>query len=287
MPTECYVDVKVIDPPLKPMRRDTLMEGMGELINDIAQNGLINAVSIRDCQNGRFYIIAGHRRYLAHVEMGRLQVRCAVYAPGEGDDDQIRGSENFVRQDVNPVEEAEFYKDQMDKHNISVAEVARRYNRSPSHVQQSVALLDGNKDVLEALRAGTLTKAQAYEINKIHDELGQKTALHYAKNNGMTARSIKHYREGREMSGVDTGSERVMQVIQESGPPTSIITLLCSFCKNYKPMEHVMVLQGCSDCMSELTRAAEFYNPWDAALRDGRVDVLPAPPQPRENNGDG
>lgn len=287
MPYEAEVIISTIDDPPELMRTDTAMLDLGELIEDIAQQGLINPISIRDMGTGRYELMAGYRRKCAFIEMGRTSIPARVFARDEADPDLVMGAENFHRVDVNPVEEALFYARIMAKHGISATEVARRFRRSPGHVLQSLALLSGNEKVLEALREGVLTKAQAVEINKIKDELGQATALHYAKNNGMTARAIKHYREGREMSGVDVGSERVMQIIQESGPPTSIITLLCSFCKSYKPMEQVMVLQGCSDCMSELTKAAEFYNPWDAALRAGFVSFLPAPPSGPSEGEDG
>jgi ParB/RepB/Spo0J family partition protein len=270
MPMVQTLAIDAIILPDQLMRTDSIMQGLGELIEDIAQNGLINPISVRNLQDGRYRLIAGHRRYLAHREMGRALIQANIYELGEGDDDLIMGAENFHRVDVNAVEEAQFYAGQIAKHGISASEVARRYKRSPGHVLSSLSLLSGNEKVLEALRAGLLTKAQAYEINKIKDELGQVTALHYSLNNGMTANAIKHYREGREMAGTDVGTERVMQVVQESGPPSSIVTLLCSFCKGYKPMPEVMVLQGCSDCMSELTKAAEMYNAWEREQQGGQ-----------------
>lgn len=279
MPYEAEVIISTIDDPPELMRTDTAMLDLGELIEDIAQQGLINPISIRDMGNGRYELMAGYRRKCAFIEMGKTSIPARVFAINEVDPDMVMGAENFHRVDVNPVEEALFYARVMAKHGISASEVARRFRRSPGHVLQSLSLLAGNEEVLVALREGKLTKAQSYEINKIKDELGQKTALHYALNSGMTPRAIKHYREGREMSGADTGSMAVMQAIQEAGPPQSIVTLYCSFCKGYKPMEHVMMLQGCNDCMSELTRAAEFYNPWDKAMQEGRVAFLPAPPE--------
>lgn len=285
MPYEAEVIISTIDDPPELMRTDTQMLDLGELIEDIAQQGLINPISIRDMQTGRYELMAGYRRKCAFIEMGRTSIPARIFALNEVDPDLVMGAENFMRVDVNPVEEAGFYARIMAKNGISATEVARRFRRSPGHVRQSLSLLAGNQDVLEALRAGALTKAQAYEINEIKDELGQKTALHYARNNGMTARAIKHYREGREMSGVDTGSMQVMEVVRESGPPMMMQSLFCMFHKGYSPMQEVQMLQICNECFSEMAKAAEFYNPWDAAVRAGYVAAFPMPPKPEENGG--
>lgn len=264
MPYEAEIIISCISDPPELMRTDTAMLDLGELIADIDRNGLINPISIRDLGAGRYELMAGYRRKLAFIEMGKVSIPARIYQQDEADPDSIMGAENFHRVQVNPVEEALFFARVMAKHGVSASEVARRFQRSYGHVQQSLSLLSGNEKVLESLRLGELTKAQAYEINKIEDALGQETAWHYAKNNGMTARALRHYREGREMSGVDKGAAKVMEIIQESGPPTSIVTLHCTFCLQYKPMEHVQVLQACSDCMSELTKAAQMYNAWEA-----------------------
>ncbi len=269
MPQPRNVALELIDPPKEPMREDTLYQGMGELIEDIAQNGLINAISIRDTQDGRYYIIAGHRRYIAHKEMGRFDIRCDVYAPGEGDDDQIRGSENFHRTDVNPIEEARFYAQQVAKHGISASEVARRYKRSVGHVQQSLSLLAGDERVLEALRAGEINKGQALELNKIRDELGLLTALHYAKNQGMTVAALRGFREQRERVGADVGAQNVMETIRQAQEPMARNQLLCSFSKNWWDYGQIQMYQICQNCMSEIGKASRMYNYWEKLFKAG------------------
>lgn len=283
MPQPRNVALQLIDPPLEPMREDTLYQNMGELINDIAQNGLINAISVREKPDNRYYIIAGHRRFIAHKEMGRFDIRCDVYAQGEGDDDQIRGSENFIRTDVNPVEEARFYAAQMAKHGIGVQEIARRYNRSVSTVQIALSLLTGDERVLEALRAGEINKGQANEINRIRDELGLVTALHYAKNQGMTIVALRAYREQRERVGADVGAQGVMEAIRREQEPMARNQLLCSFDKTWHDLGAIQLYQICQPCMSQLTQAAHMFNYWEKLFRAGYqcecevCTVLPKP----------
>lgn len=259
MPAFSEVALELIDPPDDPQRKETLMLGLGELMNDIALNGLMQPVGIRLQPSGRYYIIWGHRRYLAHKEMGRWGILAMVYAQGEGNDDQLRGSENLQHNALTGVEEAEFYARQMEKFQISASEVARRYQRSPSHVLQLVGLLDGDQGVLLALREGRLNKAQCIEINKFADTAGRDQAIHYALDNGMSATAIRDWRESRVKNGISDAMKKIEPIIQANGEVMMMTNLYCQFHKEYLPLDQVQSLQICNDCFDGIARALEFW----------------------------
>src|SRR5260221_7274301 len=129
MPAFAEIALALIDPPEDPMRKESLMENIGAFINDIRLNGLMQPIGVRAKADGRYYIIWGHRRYLAHIEMGRWGILAMVYAQGEGNDAQLRGAENLQQQALSGEAEAEFYALQMRQNNIGPAEVARIYQR--------------------------------------------------------------------------------------------------------------------------------------------------------------
>ncbi len=259
MPYAATVNLAAIDLPERLMRSDTTYEGLGELIEDIAQNGLINPISVRELPEGRYRLIAGRRRMLATIELGKLGITAQVYGPDEGDDDLIMGAENFQRTQVNSVEEAEFYAAQIVKYGISASEVARRYKRSASHVVQLLSVIEGDQGVLAALRDGKITKSQAVEINKFTDNIGKQGALTYALNNGMTAVSIKAWRESRERGGVSSALKAIEPVIAANGEMMMLTNLYCQFHKAYLPLDQVQTLQICNDCFSGIATALEFW----------------------------
>lgn len=259
MPAFAEIALELIDPPDDPQRKETLLLGIGELENDIALNGLMQPVGIRRQSDGRYYIIWGHRRYLAHKNMGRWGILAMVYAQGEGDDDQLRGSENLQHNALTGAEEAEFYAAQMRKFNISASEVARRYQRSPSHVLQLVSLLEGDQGVLLALREGRLNKAQCLEINKFTDLAGKNQAIKYALDNGMSATAIRDWRESREKNGVADALRQIEPIIQANGVLMMETNLYCQFHKAFLPMGQVQTLQVCDECFSGLATALEFW----------------------------
>lgn len=266
--------LNLIAEPDDPMRRESLMLGLGQLIQDIAQNGLLQPIAVRDRGNNTYYIIFGHRRYLAHKEMGREQISCFVYVPGEGNDDEIRGSENLQRNEVNPIEEALFYRSQMEKYQIGYTEVARRYQRSPSFIQQSIALLDGDGSVLAALRDGAINKSQAKEINLFSTPEDRAQALTYALNNGMTAQKIKEWREYRKDSGIENAVRQVQPIIEANGHMLMQTNLLCSFCRDYFSLTRVQSFQIHDECYSELEKATAVYNPLEATVKEKGLEWI-------------
>src|ERR1043166_233622 len=134
MPELRAIPLDLLDPPDKPMRIDTTFEGLSDLKESLAQNGLINPVTARQAGE-RYQLIAGVRRSLAARELGWKTIEARVYAEGEPCNvDEIMAHENFHRTQINAVEEALYHAEQIAKHGISVAEEARRSRRSPDTV---------------------------------------------------------------------------------------------------------------------------------------------------------
>jgi ParB family chromosome partitioning protein len=69
--------------------------------------------------------------------------------------------ENIQRRDLNAIETATAYLKLRDQFNLSQEEIARRVNKSPSAVNNTMRLLRLPKEALEAIADGRLTEGQA------------------------------------------------------------------------------------------------------------------------------
>src|SRR5262245_35543673 len=136
------IPVNMIDPPLRPMRQDTLEEGLQELITDIEQQGQLQNIGVVELPTGRFRLVFGSRRCAAFETACWPEIRADVYQLGEIDEMSAMAAENMQRTQLNPIEEANFYKEFMLVQGLSMAEAARRTKRSYGTVQQLLALLD-------------------------------------------------------------------------------------------------------------------------------------------------
>jgi len=83
------------------VRTDTT-SGISELAESIRKQGLLHPIIVSRKPNGRYEILAGQRRFLAHRELGYPTIRAIVVDSGSIDEDKkvtISLTENLIRRD--------------------------------------------------------------------------------------------------------------------------------------------------------------------------------------------
>lgn len=91
----------------KAQVRTDLTSGIDDLCASIETQGLIHPIYVALAANGRYEVLAGQRRFLAHKKLGYDVIRAIVRDAKEVDDDTrvaISLSENMVRKDPNTKE---------------------------------------------------------------------------------------------------------------------------------------------------------------------------------------
>lgn len=71
MPELRELPMALVDPPALPMRSGMDELALAGLAEDIRANGLIQPIVVKP-EDGRFRVVAGHRRYMAH-ELNRAE----------------------------------------------------------------------------------------------------------------------------------------------------------------------------------------------------------------------
>lgn len=164
----------------KTFRSDELRE----LAESIAAHGLAQPVTVRpvvDLTGERFEIVAGERRYRAHVllaEEGRFplggqagSVECNVRSYSDSEASAIMLAENLARADLRPLEEAQGYRDRMERFGIDSAEVARWAGVSTYRVNERLKLLsltpEALRKLVESTEAGALPVGHAARMGDL------------------------------------------------------------------------------------------------------------------------
>jgi ParB family chromosome partitioning protein len=91
----------------KAQVRVDLSSGIDELADSIRKQGLLQPIVVSKQSNGRYEILAGQRRFLAHQKLGYKAIRAIVRDADSIDDDSkvaISLTENLVRRDNNQKE---------------------------------------------------------------------------------------------------------------------------------------------------------------------------------------
>ena len=153
----------IVPSPLNP-RKKFDEAALAELAESIRQHGVLEPLVVR--QVGQLYeLIAGERRWRASQIAGLETVPARVL---EGVDDPIAIKlmlvENLQRRDLDPIEEAEGYRQLNQVVGLRQAEIAAAVNRSQPAVANRMRLLDLPEDVRERIRAGELSPAHGVAL---------------------------------------------------------------------------------------------------------------------------
>jgi ParB/RepB/Spo0J family partition protein len=150
---------------------------IAELAESIAAHGLAQPVTVRpvaDLTGERWEIVAGERRYRAHVLLaaaGRFprggqvgMVECNVRAYSDREASAIMLAENLSRADLKPLEEAAGYASRMSRFGIDAAAVAEMAGTNTFRVNQRLQLLKLTPEarkLVESSEAGALPVGHA------------------------------------------------------------------------------------------------------------------------------
>jgi ParB family transcriptional regulator, chromosome partitioning protein len=126
-------------------------QALEELTASVRQNGIIVPIVCRqDAKTGLIYVVAGERRCAAARLAGLTHVP-AVFIEGDNYA-EIALVENLLRQDLNPIEEAEALKMLMDDHAYQQDELARIIGKSPATISLSLSLNRLPKEIRDECR---------------------------------------------------------------------------------------------------------------------------------------
>ena len=137
---------------------------LGELTASIKQMGIIQPVVCRqDPATGLIYTVAGERRCAAARLAGLTEVP-AIFIDG-GNYAEIALVENLIRQDLNPVEEAEALQRLMEDHAYQQDQLAAIIGKSQPTISQSLSINRLPKEIRDECRQDpTVPKRTLIEI---------------------------------------------------------------------------------------------------------------------------
>lgn len=251
------IHISKIQPPDDPIRDKIDPNGINELADSIKQRGLLQPLLVTQDGDG-YKIVAGHRRYLACVQLGLSEVDCYVYSPLTEEDKTIdMAHENLIRENLNIIEEAKLIKSLVYDNARGVEEVAKILSKSPTWVDNRIEILEWPQEVLDALEKGAINIAVAKELAKIKNESQRQSILDSAIQYGVPARVVKQWID--DFSVTDYLNQK--KISRETGgliaAGTGPLTMPCKVCQNKFEMNLLRHVWLCPDCMMGVNHLAE------------------------------
>ena len=138
-------------------------EYLNELTNSIKERGIIQPLIVRksDDQDKKFELIAGERRWQAAQAAGIHEVPVLVIEADHLKSLELAIIENVQRRDLNAIEEAESYKNLIDKFGYDQDQVSQFIGKSRSHVSNTLRLLSLPEKLIKMIRSEKISQGHA------------------------------------------------------------------------------------------------------------------------------
>lgn len=172
------LDVSAIEPNPRQPRRNFNEAELAELAESIGEHGVLQPLLVAQPENSQDYVlIAGERRLQAAKQAGLTTVPAVVRQASEEQLLVWALIENLQREDLNPIEAAEGYRQLADDFDLSHQAIAQRVGKSRSAISNTLRLLQLPKELQQAVQAGQISEGHARALLALDTAKAQKAAL--------------------------------------------------------------------------------------------------------------
>ncbi|HEX3422157.1 MAG TPA: ParB/RepB/Spo0J family partition protein [Sphingomicrobium sp.] len=146
-------------------------DSLDELAESIRERGVLQPILVRPAGDD-FMIVAGERRWRAAQRAQLHTIPAIVRDIDESTIAELALIENIQREDLNPLEEAEGYRQLIKRHGHTQDGVAQLVHKSRSHVANLLRLLDLPEFVRKSLLNGDISMGHARAVATASDPDG-------------------------------------------------------------------------------------------------------------------
>jgi len=184
--------------PKEELRTRIFFEDLDELARSIRTVGLLNPLTVR-VFGDKYELIAGFRRLKAAEIANLAVVPCRIVDSDDTRADLQKLHENMFREEINPIDEGNFFKRLLVKNNWRIVDLSVQIHKSPSYVSRRIQLTEADPLIVGALADNQINLSIADELCKIDDPDTRARLLHYAIHSGATVETVRSWRVQYEM----------------------------------------------------------------------------------------
>jgi ParB family chromosome partitioning protein len=209
------ISLDQIVPNSRQPRRDFSDAELHELQMSMQTSGLLQPIAVRPRADGGFELIAGERRFRAAGLLGWATIPAFVR---EVSDEQLLSLalvENLQREDLNPMEEAEGYRQLIADFGLAHQQVAVAIGKDRSTITNSLRLLTLPEEVQRLVREGALSLGHARALLGLPTgvsltELARKVVAHR-----LSVREVERLVQDAKPTGKRTRDPEAQQTVSD------------------------------------------------------------------------
>jgi ParB family transcriptional regulator, chromosome partitioning protein len=209
--------------PYQPRKRID-DDAMRSLIESVTEHGIIQPILVTETIDG-YQLVAGERRLRAAIAVGLERVPAVVRQLADREQLELALVENLQREDLDPIETANAYRQLIDEFGFSQEQLSRRVGRARTTVANTLRLLDAPASVQTAVGSGEISEGHARALGGLAPE-AQERVLDSVIGQGLSVRQteelVRRLREPRpepsvrEAKSTDPDMERVEEDLRRA-----------------------------------------------------------------------
>lgn len=184
--------ISEIEPNKGQPRKNFDKEAMEQLAESIRVNGVLQPLLVRPLATGNYQIIAGERRWRAAKIAGLSEVPVVIRDDlSEEQVMQVALIENLQRENLNPIEEAQGYRELIDTYKMTQDQLSKALGKARSSIANSLGLLTLPIGVRDLLADGRLSAGHCKALKAIKDPALMTEIAVRASEGELSVRSIE------------------------------------------------------------------------------------------------
>lgn len=185
------ISVESIAPNPHQPRRSFDDEAIEALARSMTELGVLQPLLVRARENGRFELIAGERRLRAARRAGLDHVPAMVVETDDHGSLERALVENLHREDLNPIEEAEGYRQLIEGAGLTHEALAQRLGRSRVAITNALRLLDLPVPLQRLLVEGRITAGHGRALLGLAKSPFQQRLAQRVAHDGLSVRDTE------------------------------------------------------------------------------------------------
>ena len=197
------IAIDLIDANPNQPRREFDEQAMQELATSIREIGIIQPITLRQTEDGRFQIIAGERRWRASQIAGLRAIPAYIRTISDEGIMEMALVENIQREDLNAIEIALAYQHLLDNDGMTQEKVSERVGKSRAAIANYLRLLRLPAQIQLALQKKEIDMGHARALLALDSPSMQIKLFKEILKNGYSVRKVEemvqHLNSGQDV----------------------------------------------------------------------------------------
>jgi len=185
------IDVNLIEANPNQPRREFDEDALQELADSIEEIGIVQPITLRALDNGRYQIIAGERRWRASMKVGLQSIPAYIRTADDENVMEMALIENIHRENLNAIEVAISYQRLLEECQLTQDQLSEKVGKDRSTVANFLRLLKLPAEIQIAIRDGFITMGHARAIINIDDKAKQLVILKKIIDDDLSVRQVE------------------------------------------------------------------------------------------------